>query len=118
MTTRPWVEIGAVLRSRRVELGLTQLQLAARAGVSEVTVRILETGRRENYRAANLRAIAGAVDWPSDAFERLAAGLPAVDPDADETSGGRDGTISERVARLEAEIVRLRDELAAARQRI
>lgn len=117
MTTRPWVEIGAVLRSRRVELGLTQLELAARAGVSEVTVRILETGRRQSYRPANLRAIAGAVGWPGDAFDRLAAGLPAVDPDA-ETSGSSDGTISERVARLEAEVVRLRDELAAARQRI
>ncbi len=114
MSPRPWAEIGAAVRSRRQQLGLTQLDLAARAGLSEATVRVLETARRQSYRAANLRAIAVALEWPEDAFSRLAAGLPAEGPSPERPTAG---TIDDRVAALEAEVVRLRDELAA-RQRI
>jgi len=47
-------------RSLRVRLGLTQLELAARAGVADRTVRNLEDGL--DITLENLRAIAGTLE--------------------------------------------------------
>jgi transcriptional regulator with XRE-family HTH domain len=104
-----WAEVGEAVRARREDLGMSQVELAQAANVSETTVRVLETARRINYRRGNLRAIARALTWPDDAIDRLRAGRP---PDEDLT--GRDErTWEDRVAALEAEVARLREQLRA-----
>jgi transcriptional regulator with XRE-family HTH domain len=104
-----WVEVGEAVRARREHLGLSQVELAQAAHVSETTVRVLETHRRTSYRRGNLRAIARALDWPDDAIDRLRAGRPPdedlVEPDP--------RTWEDRVAALEAEVARLREQLRA-----
>lgn len=107
-----WPAVGEAVRARREELGLTQVELAQAANVSDTTVRVLETARRTNYRRGNLRAIARALRWPDDALDRIRAGRP---PDEELAEPVKLST-EERIARLEAELARLRAELAA-RQR-
>ncbi|BCJ50016.1 hypothetical protein Asp14428_14910 [Actinoplanes sp. NBRC 14428] len=51
-------EIGVLLRDARVRLGLTQQQLAVRAGVGVGTVRDLEQGRSSQPRASSVQALA------------------------------------------------------------
>ena len=112
MTPDPWVRVGEAVRARREALGLTQLDLARAAGVSETTVRVLETARRDSYRRPNLRAIASALGWPDDAIDRIRAGRPADEQLVDRD----DRALEDRLAELEAELLRLRDALRA-RQR-
>ncbi|MBM7086877.1 BTAD domain-containing putative transcriptional regulator [Micromonospora humidisoli] len=59
---------GGEIRRRRLGAGLTQEQLAERAGISVRAVRDIEQGRVRNPRAESLRRIADAV------------GLPHLDP--------------------------------------
>ena len=41
------VTIGERIRARRVELGMTQLQLADRVGLKQTAVSYIETGKRD-----------------------------------------------------------------------
>ena len=52
--------IGEVIRQLRERLGLTQLQLAARAGVTDTTLRSVERGRKA-YHRSTLVALASAL---------------------------------------------------------
>ncbi|QKV80058.1 BTAD domain-containing putative transcriptional regulator [Amycolatopsis sp. Hca4] len=52
----------ALLRRRRAELGLTQAELARRAGVSVRAVRYLEQGRTRNPRTASVRQLIAALE--------------------------------------------------------
>lgn len=113
VTTDEWARVGAAVRERREELGLTQLEVATQAGVSESMVRVLETARRTSYRAGNLRSIARALSWPDDAIDRLRAGRPADEPLAPPD----ERPLTERLEALEAEVARLRAALAE-RQRM
>lgn len=108
VTTDEWARVGAAVRERREGLGLTQLQLATQAGVSESMVRVLETARRTSYRGGNLRAIARALNWPDDAIDRVLAGRP---PD-ERLSPPDERPLTDRLEALEAEVARLRAELA------
>lgn len=108
VTTDEWARVGAAVRERREGLGLTQLELATQAGVSESMVRVLETARRANYRAGNLRAIARVLQWPDDAIDRVLAGRP---PD-ERLSPPDERPLTDRLEALEAEVARLRAELA------
>ena len=49
------------VRQRRVQLGLTQEQLATQARVERVTIVQIETGARTNPRKATVTAIANAL---------------------------------------------------------
>ncbi|MBX7268722.1 helix-turn-helix transcriptional regulator [Micromonospora sp. Llam7] len=53
--------LGRLLRDARVERGLTQQELAVRAGVGVGTVRDLEQGRSSRPRASSVQALAGAL---------------------------------------------------------
>ncbi|MEU1885535.1 BTAD domain-containing putative transcriptional regulator [Micromonospora rifamycinica] len=55
---------GGEIRRRRLDAGLTQQQLAERAGISVRAVRDIEQGRVRNPRAESLRRIADAVGLP------------------------------------------------------
>ncbi|MER6800404.1 BTAD domain-containing putative transcriptional regulator, partial [Amycolatopsis mediterranei] len=52
----------ALLRRRRGELGITQAELARRAGVSVRAVRYLEHGRTRNPRTASIRQLIAALE--------------------------------------------------------
>ncbi|MFZ4515699.1 MAG: helix-turn-helix domain-containing protein [Acidimicrobiia bacterium] len=69
-------EIGRKVRARRKELGLTQVEAATRAGISNATWSPLERGKiRPVWRTAV--SVARVLGWPDDAFAAVLA--PRVD---------------------------------------
>lgn len=58
--------MGEKIRKRRIELNMTQAQLAERLGISRVQVSYLETGAREVVKIGTLMAIASALDISID----------------------------------------------------
>lgn len=65
------VGLGEAIRSRRLVLRWTQQQLAIAAGVSVATVRLLEQGRRVQYRDLTTSGVALALGWQADALDGL-----------------------------------------------
>ncbi|HTZ65539.1 MAG TPA: helix-turn-helix domain-containing protein [Solirubrobacteraceae bacterium] len=83
MEVRSIRDLAAILRGRRRDLGLTQAELAARAGVSRKWIYQFEAGKP----AAELRLILRALDALGLALEvtdqeQAAPGEPAHDLDA------------------------------------
>ncbi|MDX3455724.1 tetratricopeptide repeat protein [Streptomyces sp. ME02-8801-2C] len=75
--------LGEVLRDRRRRLGLTQEELAERAGVSVRTICHVETGRIEHPRPATVRRLADALDLTGtdlEDFQRAATGVASPTP--------------------------------------
>ncbi|TYB38686.1 tetratricopeptide repeat protein [Micromonospora sp. AP08] len=70
--------VGELVRSARMDRGLTQADLAERAGVSVGLVRDLEQGRSGRPRARSLQALADALGLPDD--ERARITRPARPP--------------------------------------
>src|SRR5262249_17574436 len=66
----PPASFGALLRARRYRACLSQEQLAARAGLSERTVRNLEAGRVQSPRAGTVRLLDGALQLSDPERER------------------------------------------------
>lgn len=65
------MDIGARIRDARLAAGLTQVELAERAGVHEITIVRIETGQQQ-ATVATLTALAAALgvsvaDWLSAA---------------------------------------------------
>ena len=95
MTTRQPPSFGALLRSYRDVTGLTQEELAQKAGLSVPTISNLERGRSQTPYRATVRRLAGALELSGE--ERagfLAAALgttpePAARSDGPATSTGR-----------------------------
>ena len=75
----PLLEFGDVpsLRSVRLRRLLTQVELAAKSGVSQGTIARIETGERKRVALRTVRALAAALDVdPADVAEfRPALGL-------------------------------------------
>jgi DNA-binding SARP family transcriptional activator/DNA-binding XRE family transcriptional regulator len=69
--TDPACRLGTLLRAYRHEAGMTQRELAAKAGLSVAALRDLEQSRRHRPRANSLAALAGALDLSSDQSARL-----------------------------------------------
>lgn len=65
-------EVGAKFRARRRDLDMTQQQVADAASLSLPTLRKLEAGG--HVTKTTRRAVAVALDWPSDAYDRLRLG--------------------------------------------
>lgn len=73
-------ELGRKVRMRRKQLGLTQVEAATRAGISNATWSPLERGKiRPVWRTAV--AVARVLGWPDDAFAAVLA--PRVDTPAE-----------------------------------
>ncbi|MDQ4109473.1 MAG: helix-turn-helix domain-containing protein, partial [Actinomycetota bacterium] len=91
-TARSITPLGEFLRDRRTRSGLTQRELAERAGLSAAVLRDIEQGRSLRPRSRSVRAIAGALGLDAaddrilnalvaEARAKLAA-APAVPSDA------------------------------------
>ncbi|QFR02206.1 tetratricopeptide repeat protein [Streptomyces phaeolivaceus] len=75
--------LGELLRDHRRRLGLTQEELAERAGVSVRTISHLETGRINRPRPATMRQLAEALalaDEPLQQFAQAATDRPGTTP--------------------------------------
>ncbi len=79
---RPALEFGSLVRAYRGEAGLTQRQLAAKAGLSVAALRDFEQFRRRWPRPNSLAALAGALGLDPDQTAGLtrAAALPRRRP--------------------------------------
>lgn len=66
MANKDSARIGALLRQHRAAIGLTQEQLASRAGLSPDTIRALEHGRRYAPRGATVDLLASALRLDGD----------------------------------------------------
>lgn len=68
------------IEARTIELGISYVELAVRAGLSEISIRNLRKGRA-NFRARNLRKLEIALGWTAGSIEAvLAGGDPTVEP--------------------------------------
>jgi len=76
--TRDWASLGAAVEARRVQLGMTQADVAAADGPSEGTIRKLEN-RAVPISAASMEKLRRALHWPPGHPEAILAG---ADPDA------------------------------------
>lgn len=66
------------IEARTIELGISYVELADRAGISDVSLRNLRKGRA-NLRARNVRKLEVALGWaPGSIAAVLAGGDPAV----------------------------------------
>lgn len=106
-----WRRLAGAVRARRDELGLKQVELATKAGISEPTVRVIEGARRRSYQKATLRALSQALGWTPDSADRI---LEGQDP---EPSGEDVPSASEEMARLREELQALRSEVAEMKAR-
>lgn len=64
-------ELGEAVRGRRLDLGMTQLDMSNNGGPSHLTVLNIENGKDGNYRPSTLRKLDTVLDWPSGSAERL-----------------------------------------------
>ena len=71
----PWDLIPIAVLQKRLDLGLTQQEAADRAGVSLSTWNLLETGNQRRFRPLTLAAIAKALRWTPDSFQRMEDGF-------------------------------------------
>lgn len=58
---RDWAAVGQRVREERMRAGLTQIQLAAKAGITPVTLSKLETGARDDYQIGKARQVWAAL---------------------------------------------------------
>lgn len=69
--------LGTVLRTLREEAGLSQEELAERAGLSPHAISALERGTRTRPYPHTLRSLAGALELTDDQRAALVAAVPA-----------------------------------------
>jgi transcriptional regulator with XRE-family HTH domain len=94
--TYDWTRLADAIRARRTDLGLTQAQLATKAGVATLTVRNLEGGRQFTRIAPSLVLVENALGWEAgSARSVLEGGEPtlvseSVNGRAPNVTGGAD----------------------------
>lgn len=102
MTDDGWARLGEAIRDRRRALGMSQLELAQAAGISEAMLRVIERARRTNVRPVTLGAVARALGWTRDSVDRvLAGGDPVLDEDRDRSVAELKRQVAELQARLD-----------------
>ncbi|MEU8623224.1 helix-turn-helix transcriptional regulator [Streptomyces sp. NPDC048669] len=75
--SRDWVRLGHAIEAARDAKGMTQVALAAAAGVSESTVQNLEAGKERQRQPPSVKKVEAALHWaPGSADAVLAGGEP------------------------------------------
>lgn len=78
-----WTAVAGAIQARLDELGMTQADLALRAGVAAETVRELRTNLRPRRRSPRtLGAISEALDWPFGHLAAVARGAAPANANA------------------------------------
>lgn len=108
MDERPWARVAEKVKTRREDAGLTQRQLAERAGTTDRYISAIERAERDTYQQKMLRAIARALGWQPGSIDLILEGGEPVDADPPDTR-----SIEERVTALEAELADIRTLVAS-----
>lgn len=82
-----WSQLGRDVRRRRLELQLTQSQLAALAHVAAQTVHRIEAGRRTTRHTSSWSKIEGPLGWPAGYIEDFLAGKVLGPPEPADEEG-------------------------------
>lgn len=69
-----WHVVGAAIRARREELGLSQKAAAEAGGLSEPTWSTIERSASDSYRRQTVVGVCRALGWTLDSIDRLLAG--------------------------------------------
>lgn len=104
------METNSAVKTRRLQLGLTQAKVVNTAGVSLSTYQRYETGDYREGQPLTEHRIATALRWPTDAFDTLRAGnVPAevVEPVAEPDGGDAVGALQAELAALRADVAEL-----------
>ena len=97
-----WAAVGAAIKARLDEQGMTMTELAARSGVSLTTVRelvhVLNTRRRQ---PRTLTSLSTALGWPAEQLGATLRGQATTMPPRDELAVIR-GELRDLRSRVEA----------------
>ena len=96
MGTRGDGTLGSVLRGLREDAGLSQEELAERAGLSPHAISALERGTRTRPYPHTLRSLASALDLGEDQRAALLAAVPPRSPRTAAPTSAADGTSGRR----------------------
>ena len=79
-----WAAVASAINARIATLRMTQLDLAAKSGVSPATIREIQHNNQPRRRyGRTLAALSEALDWPADYLDAVLAGRsPTVEPAA------------------------------------
>ncbi|SAI72972.1 DNA-binding protein [Bordetella ansorpii] len=99
------VNLAARVRQRRLELGLTQRELAARAGISDTAIRKIENGSGTRYMLELAEGLHVPMQW-------LASGDPAHAPKPAACRNDRHLEIGRRIQQRRSELGLSQRELA------
>lgn len=78
VSKRPRPELAAALRAARKKVGLSQYQLADKAGLSRQTIAAIETGIPTTVKLSTLRALAAALGVPVETLAEPAQSAAAA----------------------------------------
>ena len=87
MSRGDFMDINEKIKSRRIELGLTMLEVAKKVGVSEATVSRWESGDIANMRRDKIVLLANALQVPASFIMDLDEEIPEK-PDLDKELEG------------------------------
>lgn len=104
-----WRAVANKVAGRRMQLGLSQKEAAAKAGISEANWNVIENARQERYKPRTLVGVCRALEWTTDSIDRvLAGGEPTllIRTPAGQLVHLSDAELAEQIAALAAEIRR------------
>ncbi|MGC3995167.1 MAG: helix-turn-helix domain-containing protein [Propionicimonas sp.] len=87
--TSPLAPLGTAIRARREGSGMTQEQLAARAGMGTSSLRKFEAGRASGVSVITVLRLLNVFDMPITSLEPLARQLASDDDAGPPTPHGR-----------------------------
>ena len=73
-----WEKLGEAVRERRIDLGLTQEQLAERGGPSTPTLRAIENNRAGRLSPRLRRSLERTLQWSAGSVDQVLAGQDAT----------------------------------------
>ncbi len=104
-----WAAVASALNARVATLRMTQLDLAAKSGVSPATIREIQHNKRPRRRyGRTLAALSEALDWPAGHLDAVLAGRPTP---AEPAAPSADDPVLEQLRAI-------REELAGIKQRL